>query len=127
MQSSSPGLTLARAVFAFIGIGTITMVVTNLTSGQSLTDPVMPAGLALGAAMVGTAAWVRASDGLRVTVVWLGIGAAAIATAVIGFIASQTPSADVIALVAVPSLVMIAAGTRLAAAQVAAPTSRRHA
>ncbi len=27
MQSSSPGLTLARAVFAFIGIGTITMVV----------------------------------------------------------------------------------------------------
>ena len=127
MQSSSPGLTLARAVFAFIGIGTITMVVTNLTSDQSLTDPVMPAGLALGATMVGTAAWVGASDGPRATVVWLGIGAAAIATAVIGFIASQTPSADVIALVAVPSLVMIAAGTRLAAAQVAARTSRRHA
>ncbi len=44
-----------------------------------------------------------------------------------GFIASHTPSSDVIALVAVPSLVMIAAGTRLAAAQIAARTSRRHA
>ncbi|CAN5292319.1 hypothetical protein BH24CHL10_BH24CHL10_06880 [soil metagenome] len=127
MQSSSPGLTRARAVFAFIGIGTITMGVTNPTSGQSLTDPVMPAGLALGAAMVRTAAWVGASDGLRVTVVWLGVGAAAIATAVIGFSRPQTPSSDVIALVAVPSLVMIAAGTRLAAAQVAARTSRRRA
>ncbi|MDQ3691450.1 MAG: hypothetical protein M3406_15755 [Chloroflexota bacterium] len=77
--------------------------------------------------MIGTAAWVGVRGGLRGAVVWLGIGAAAITIAVIGFIASGTPSPDVIALVAVPSLVMIVAGTRLAVAQVAAGTSRRDA
>lgn len=123
MQPSSSS-TLARAVFAFVGIGAMATAISNVTSGQSLSDPVMPGGIVLGAFMLGAAVWVG-ERGFRAIVVWLGIAALVVALAIIAWIALQTPRADVIALVAIPSLLLLAAAIRLAKAQVDAAAETR--
>jgi len=120
MQSSSTVLTLARALFAVVGIGALLMAIGNLTSGQSLSDPVMPGGLALGGLMVGAAAWVDAPGRIQAAVVWLGIGGAIVAIVIFASFVVGTPSADVVALVGIPSLLILAGSGRLAVGRVAA-------
>ena len=41
---ASTGLSLARAVMTLIGAGALLLAVGGLTSGESVTDPVFPAG-----------------------------------------------------------------------------------
>ena len=66
-------LNLARAVVGVIGAGALVMAISGLTSGNSLTDPVFPAGLALGALAVGATAWVVTPGLLPAIVTWLGL------------------------------------------------------
>ena len=116
----SASLTLARALFALVGAGILAMAISNLASGQSLSDPVFPAGIALGVVMLGAAAWVQAAGRAQALVVWLGLVGVAITLVVGAGLVLRTPSPDVLALAAVPTLIMVAGGVRLAMARVAA-------
>ncbi|MBA3739956.1 MAG: hypothetical protein H0W98_02270 [Chloroflexi bacterium] len=118
MQPSSTLSTLARALFAVIGIGAVLLAAGNLASGQSPTDLALSGGLVLGALMLGAAAWVEAPDRIRAIVVWFGIGGAIAAVAIFVYFALPL-SSNVIALIAIPSLLIMAAGARLAFARVA--------
>lgn len=117
---ASTGLSLARAVMTLIGAGALLMAVGGLTSGESLTDPVFPGGLALGALSLAAAAWVDAGGAPRALLVWAGLAAAIVAIAVFASIALRTPSADVLLLFAVPSTVVLAAVGRIAVARIRA-------
>jgi hypothetical protein len=117
---SSTALTISRAIVMLVGAGALLMAIGGLTSGESLTDPVFPGGLALGALALAAAAWVEAAGSLRAILVWLGLAGLLITIAIIGAIALQTPSPDVLALFAIPSIVVLAAAVRMAFARVAA-------
>ena len=117
---ASTGLSLARAVMALIGAGALLMAVGGLTSGESLTDPVFPGGLALGALSLAAAAWVDAGGAPRALLVWAGLVAAIVAIAVFASFALRTPSADVLLLFAVPSIVVLAAVGRIAVGRIRA-------
>jgi len=119
MQTST-GLTLARALYAIVGIGALLMVLGQLTSGSSLADPVFPAGAALGLLTLGSAMWFDAPGRAQAIVVWLGLLAIAVALFVFAGFALRTPSPDVLALVAVPAVLMVLGGVRLAMARRAA-------
>jgi hypothetical protein len=119
----SSALAIARTVYALIGIGSLLMIAGQFTSGPPpsfLSDPVFAAGLALGILALGTAAWVEAEGTARAVVAWLGIIAVAVAGIVFVALAMRTPSADVLALVGVPTLICLAASLRLAIARVTA-------
>lgn len=119
MSSPSTSLSLSRSVFTLVGIGAVLMAGSNLASGASLTDPVMPGGLALGGLVLGAAAWVEAPDRIRALVAWLGIAGVIVAIAIVASHALRTPSADVLALVGIPSLLILAAAARLGVARAA--------
>lgn len=116
----STSLTLARALYAIVGIGALLMVFGQLTSGSSLADPVFPAGAALGVLALGSAMWFDAPGRAQAIVVWLGLLAVALALVVFTGFALRTPSPDVLALVAVPTVLMVLGGVRLAMARRAA-------
>lgn len=110
-------LRLARATVGVIGLGALLMAGGNLTSGASLTDPVFPAGLAMGILAVGAAAWVETPGALPALVTWLGLLALVVALGVLGTFVVRTPSPDAIALFAVPAVLVLAAVVRLAVAR----------
>jgi hypothetical protein len=116
----SSTLRMSRAVVAFIGIGAVLMAVGGLTSGSSLADPVFPGGLVLGALAIGAAAWIEEPGTLRAVVSWLGLAAVLVAIGVFGWFVVKTPTPDVIALFAVPALIVLAALGRLAMARIRA-------
>ena len=117
---ASTGLSLARAVMALIGAGALLMAVGGLSSGESLADPVFPAGIALGALSLSAAAWVDAHGAPRAVLVWAGLAAVIVAIAVFATFALRTPSADVLLLFAVPTIVVLAAVGRIAVARIRA-------
>lgn len=116
----STTLGLARGVFTIIGAGALLMSIGGLTSGESLSDPVFPAGLALGALSLGAAAWVESPGLARAVVTWLGLLAALVGVVVFGSMVVRTPALDTFALFAVPALIVVLAAFRLAAARVRA-------
>ena len=117
MGQSSGTLGAARGIFGLVGIGAIVMAVSNLSSGQSLSDPVFPAAIGLGALVLGAARWVEAPQPLAAVATWLGIAAMAVALAVFWGFLLPTTSLDVVALAGVPTLILAAAGVRLGAAR----------
>lgn len=117
MGQSSGTLGMARGVFALVGIGAILMAASNLSSGQSLSDPVFPAAIGLGAMALGAARWVEAPQPLAAVATWLGIAAMGVALAVFWGFLLPTTSLDVVALAGVPTLILAAAGVRLGVAR----------
>jgi hypothetical protein len=117
---ASNTLTLSRALLGLIGAGALVMAISGLTSGESLTDPVFPGGLALGVLSLGAVAWVEAPGVARAAVTWLGLAAVVATIAIFGFMAAGTPSPDVIALFAIPSVIVLAVVGRMVAARMAA-------
>ncbi len=112
-------LALARAVVGVIGGGALIMATMNLISGNSLTDPVFPAGLAMGASAVGAAIWVATPGIVPAIVTWLGLLGLGIAVVAFGSIALETPSSDVLTLFAIPAAIVVAAVVRMAIARLA--------
>ena len=50
----------ARGIIGLVGIGALVMTVSNVTSGQTMSDPIIPAGFALGMLAVAAVAWLDA-------------------------------------------------------------------
>ena len=117
---ASNGLSLARAVMTLIGAGALLLAVGGLTAGEALTDPVFPAGIALGALALSAAAWVEAPGAPRAVLVWAGLLAVIVAIGVLASFVLRTPSADVLLLFAVPTIVVLAAAGRIAVARIRA-------
>jgi hypothetical protein len=114
-------LALSRALFVVVGLGALAMAIGNLASGSSLADPVFPLGLALGAFMVAAGAWTVAPGAARAAAVWLGLLAVAIGIGAFGVMVAGGPNPmDVVAYWAVPSLLVGAAGVRIAIARTGA-------
>lgn len=113
----SKSLGWARGIIGLVGIGALVMTVSNVTSGQSVSDPIVPAGLALGLLAAAAAAWPDAPSPWQAVAVWLGLLAIGAAVVVLVGNALRTPSADVMALVAIPCAILIAAGIRVAIAR----------
>jgi hypothetical protein len=116
-------LNLARALVGVIGAGALIMAVSGLSSGNSLTDPVFPAGLALGVLAVGATAWVVTPGLLPAIVTWLGLLGLGVMVVAFGTMAFQTPSPDVLALFAIPAALVVLAMVRMALARLAVPTA----
>jgi hypothetical protein len=109
-------LDLSRAIFAIVGGGALAMAVGGLTGGASLTDPVFPAGLALGVLSLGAAAWVRGSAPWQAIVTWLGIGAVLAGVAAFGWFIFTDPDlgVDVYPYFIVPAAILVAASIGMA-------------
>lgn len=116
-------LNLARALVGVIGAGALVMAISGLTSGNSLTDPVFPAGLVLGVLAVGATAWVVTPGLLPAIVTWLGLLGLGVMVVVFGTMAFHTPSPDVLALFAIPAALVVLAMVRMALARLAVPTT----
>jgi hypothetical protein len=110
MTVSGATLALARAVVGVIGAGALIMATIGLISGESLTDPVFPAGLAI---------WVATPGIVPAIVTWLGLLGLGITVVAFGSIAFQTPSPDVLALFAIPAAIVVVAVVRMAIARLA--------
>jgi hypothetical protein len=113
MERLSGMLGTARGIFGLVGIGAIVMAASNLSSGQSLADPVFPAGIAMGLLAIGAARWVDAPQPLAAIATWLGILAVAVALVIFWSFLLRTPSLDAIALAGVPTLILLAAAMAL--------------
>ena len=116
-------LNLARALVGIIGAGALIMAISGLSSGNSLTDPVFPAGLALGVLAVGATAWVVTPGLLPAIVTWLGLLGLGVMVVAFWTMAFQTPSPDVLALFAIPAALVVLAMVRMALARLAVPTA----
>lgn len=110
-------LDLSRAVFSVVGAGALLMSIGGLTSGESLADPVFPAGLALGILSLGAAAFVTAPERWRAIVTWLGIAAVLLGVGAIGWIvfSDENLGTDVYVLFLVPAALLVAAAVGMAA------------
>lgn len=119
----STSLNLARAVVGIIGAGALVMAISTLMSGASLSDPVFPAGLAMGAFAVGAAAWVVTPGTLPAIVTWLGLLGLVVTIVIFGEMAFGTPNAgaDVFALFLIPATLVAAAVVRMAIARRSVP------
>jgi hypothetical protein len=107
---------LGRAVFLLIGAGALVMAVGGLTGGESITDPVFPAGLALGVLAIAAAALATAETGWQAVLVWLGIAAVVGGVAVFAGIILLDPDVgtNVYGPVLVPSVLILAAAAGVA-------------
>jgi hypothetical protein len=116
------GLNLSRALFVTVGGAILLMATLNLASGNSLTDPVFPLGLALGGLMIAAGIWTTSAGALPTVAVWLGALAVAITIVYFGeMVVSGGPhGADVWTLYLVPSGVMALAAIRIAIARASA-------
>jgi hypothetical protein len=112
-------LLLARAFFVLVGGGILLTAAVNLASGNSLTDPVFPLGIALGALMVAAGAWTTRAGTLPTVVVWLATLAVATSIVYVGVIVFDETAhgPDVWALYLVPSVLAGAAALRIAFAR----------
>ena len=113
-------LSLARGLYALVGGGALIMAITTLMSGASITDPVFPAGIALGLLLLAAAAWADAPGQVQSVAVWLGLVAVVVGLVILAPMVLRTPSPDVLALGGIPAALMIAAGGRIAAARIGA-------
>ena len=109
-------VTLGRAVFFIIGAGALVMALGGLTGGESITDPVFPAGIALGILALAAAALTSADGSWQAVLVWLGVAAVVGGVAVFAGIILLDPDvgADVYGPVLVPSVLILAAAAGVA-------------
>jgi hypothetical protein len=107
---------LGRGVFLLIGAGALVMATAGLVGGESITDPVFPAGLALGILALAAAALTSAAAGWQAVLVWLGIAAVVGGVAAYAAIILLDPDVgtDVYAPVLVPSVLILAAAAGVA-------------
>lgn len=121
MRTSS-WFSLSRAVYALAGAGALLMALGGLTSGASLSDPVFPAGIALGVVALGAAAWADAPERWRATVTWLGVLGVLVAVGVFAWFVFGDPDigADVYPYFLVPAAIALAATAGLARGRLAA-------
>ncbi|HET7686443.1 MAG TPA: hypothetical protein VFM19_08580 [Candidatus Limnocylindria bacterium] len=116
----SASLGAARGIFGLIGIGAVLGAVSTAGDQSGWANPIVPAGIALGLTALAAARWVDAPGTLPALATWLGIGAMGVALAVLWSMLLRTPSPDVLALGAVPSVIILAAGARLVLARLRA-------
>ncbi|HET7645541.1 MAG TPA: hypothetical protein VFM03_03585 [Candidatus Limnocylindria bacterium] len=119
---TSSWFSLSRAVFALVGAGALLMSLGGLTSGASLSDPVFPAGIALGAFGLGAAAWADAPERWRAAVTWVGVAAVLVGLGVFAWFVFGDPDigADVYPYFLVPAAVLLAATVGVARGRVRA-------
>jgi len=121
-MAGSVWFSLSRAVFAVIGAGSLLMAIGGLTSGESLTDPVFPGGLALGVAALGAAIWADGKARWQVVIAWLGIAARLLGVGIFGwFVFSDADiGADVYPYFLVPAAIIVLAGIGMVRGRLAA-------
>jgi hypothetical protein len=107
---------LGRGVFLLIGAGALVMATAGLIGGESITDPVFPAGLALGILALTAAALTSAAASWQAVLVWLGIAAVVGGVAAFAGIILLDPDVgtDVYAPVLVPSALILAGAAGVA-------------
>jgi hypothetical protein len=107
---------LGRGVFFIVGAGALVMALGGVTGGESITDPVFPAGLALGILAIAAAALTSADAGWQAVLVWLGIAAVVGGVAVFAGIILLDPDigTNVYGPVLVPSVLILAAAADVA-------------
>jgi len=109
---------ISRAIVGIVGVAAVLLAGGNLlTGGASITDPVMPFGLALGVLALGAALWTTAPERWRAVIVWLGLLAILAAMGV--FIANfgQAAIRDVLIYFGVPAGIVLVAALTLAVAR----------
>jgi hypothetical protein len=99
----------ARALIGFIGFVALLYTISNLAGGNSITDPVFPGGLLLGASCLGAAAWTSSSGTWRALVVWIGVAAVLVTVAIFGAITFGTTDPSVYPLFIIPTVIVLAA------------------
>jgi len=117
---SAVTLALTRGLYVAIGAGALLMTVSGVMGGESLADPSFLGGLALGIAALAAALWVEDPRPSRAVAAWLGIDAPVIAIALLGVMLMPTDDPSVIALIAVPAVVLALAAARMTWARVQA-------
>jgi len=113
---------LSRAIFAIIGAGALLLAIGGLIGGASLTDPVFPAGLALGVTALGAAIWADGAAQWKVAIVWLGIAAVLVGVARFGwssFVESPV-GPDAYAIILVPAAIIVLAAIGMARGRISA-------
>ena len=113
-------VTSARALIGFIGFVVLVFTISNLAGGNSITDPVFPGGLLLGASCVGAAAWTSSSGTWRALVVWLGVAAVLVTVAIFVAITFGTTDPSVYPLFIIPTVIVLAAIAVIGVARVRA-------
>lgn len=112
----STWIRLSRGVVGIIGLGAVLIAGGNLLSGGgSLTDPVMPGGVALGLLAIGAAAWTFAPDAPRAATVWLGVLAMLAGIAIMWSNTGQMQTRDLLVYVGIPTLIVLVAIAGVAA------------
>ncbi|HEX2766616.1 MAG TPA: hypothetical protein VHR55_08290 [Candidatus Limnocylindria bacterium] len=118
----STWISLSRAALIVIGGGALVMAVGGLTSGSSITDPVFPAGLALGVLALGAGAFTESPVAWRAAVTWLGVAATIAAVARFGILVFGDPDIgpDVYPYFLVPAAVVLVAVAGVVAGRIRA-------
>ncbi|HEU5324516.1 MAG TPA: hypothetical protein VFV59_01400 [Candidatus Limnocylindria bacterium] len=119
---ASGWFSLSRGVYALVGAGALLLSLGGLSDGEALSDPVFPAGLALGILSLGAAAWADAPERWRAAVTWLGVVAVVVGLATFAWFVFGDPdiSADVYPLFLVPAAVLLVATAGVARGRLAA-------
>ena len=114
-------VTVSRAIVAVIGIGALLAAGGNLlTGGGSISDPVMPGGLALGLVALGAAAWTDAPDLPRALVVWAGVIGIVVGLSILFVNVGDMQTRDLLVYVGIPTAVMLLAAVGVAVGRVRA-------
>jgi hypothetical protein len=115
-MSGSWFVTLGRAVFLVLGAGALVISIGGLTGGGSITDPVFPAGLALGVLAIAGGAWTLADASWQAAIVWLGVAVVVGGVVVFAGMVFLDPDigSNVYAPVLVPSVLILAAAAGVA-------------
>ncbi len=115
-------ITIGRAIFFIVGGGALIMSISGLASGSSITDPVFPAGLALGVLTLGAAAFTLAAPRWQALIVWLGVAAVLIGIGRFAVLVFGDPAIgpDVYPLFLVPAAVLLLAAAGVIVGRVGA-------
>lgn len=118
--SRSSTLDVARGWYAVLGAGALILtggeILGDLNPGSVVDVPNLVAGIAVGILTLAAAVWVVHPGRIRAASAWLGIIAGFAPFAWLFWIALNTAAADAIALAAVPTVLAVLAGARMAAA-----------
>ena len=117
-QMGSTLVTLARAIIAVIGAVAFLLAAGNLlTGGGSISDPVMPGGIALGLVAIGAAFWTTAPGRFQAVVVWLGVLGIVATAALFWANAGDMQTRDLLVYIGIPTAIVLAAAAVVAVAR----------
>jgi hypothetical protein len=109
---------ISRSIVATVGAAALLLAGGNLiTGGGSMTDPVMPFGLLLGALTLGAAAWTTAPERWRAVIVWLGVLGVLATFTMFMLNLGQAALRDVLVYFGIPAAIVLAATAILALAR----------